>query len=497
MYKVKNQQGMALVAVILTSAFILLAVVATASMASYGGRLGTRNERLSYQALLSAESGMNSFATRVKNLSSSQHYHGTLTKDALNAWLTTNNLASLDMGTQGSANLSVVAVDTVKETMTLQSTGNLSGMIGTKKVLIDISMYRALISPKVSAALTSYVPISFNGNTSAGGLDGSLSLGAYDITTAVTNITLPVAPKPQSFKLEVANAALINPGDYLQMDSHSYKVLDKVDNTLSLRSVTAVSGSPRTIASGSNVGLILSATASKVTGTTFPVSDVSQFNVHDTIYMGSYEAKVTAIDTTLGTLSVSWVGFSPNNSSPVLEGTPIRRYVFGALSAGEITIQGSSIITPSSSANDTLRLPSKATMFETTFGMTETEFLNLSGLINTTATPDVIEGLTYVNGNWNGTSICGKGIVVVTGDARINTTCASGFQGLLYVKGAYNSAGNAIIQGAIVVEGESSTNIRGTGEPLKIEYDPAVLLEVGKSLSPWSFKPVAGSWRLK
>ena len=493
----KNQQGMALVAVILTSAFILLAVVATASMASYGGRLGTRNERLSYQALLSAESGLNSFETRISNLSGGYSYYGALSKDALNTWLSTNNLASLEMGTQGSASLSVVAVDTLKETLTLQSTGNLSGVIGTKKVLIDMSVYRALVSPKVSAALTSYVPISFNGNSSSGGLDGSTSLGAYDITTAVTNITLPVAPKPQTFDFEVANAALINSGDYLQIDSQSYKVLDKVNNTLTLRPTVAISGSPRTIAAASNVGLILSATASKVTSTTFPVSDISQYNLQDTLYVGSYQAKVTAIDTTLGTLSVSWVGFSPTNASPVVEGTPIRRYIFGALSAGDITLQGSSSVTPSSSANDSIRLPSKSTLFETTLGMTETKFLALSGLNLLTTTPDVIDGLTYVNGNWASKSICGKGIVVVNGDAKINGVCASGFQGLLYVKGAFDMAGNSTIQGAVVVEGDVETKMLGTGEPLKVEYDPKVLLEVGKSLSPWNFKQIAGSWRLK
>lgn len=193
---------------------------------------------------------------------------------------------------------------------------------------------------------------------------------------------------------------------------------------------------------------------------------------------------------------MNWVGFSPNTSNPIAEGTPIRRYVFGALSAGSISIQGASHVSPGISTNDLLRLPSKASMFETTFGMTEAEFLTLPNLSNSTSSPSIVNGLTYVNGDWNGTSICGKGIVVVNGDARINTTCAGGFQGLLYVKGQYNMQGNASIQGAIVVEGHVETRLRGTGND-KVEYDPMVLLEVGKSLSPWNFKQVAGSWRLR
>lgn len=489
----RNQRGMALVAVILMSAFILLAIVVIASMASYGGRLGTRNERLGYQALLTAESGLNTFEVRVSLLNPKDRYYGTLEPTTLNTWLAAQGLNSLNLGTQGAATVSIEAVS--GSTVTLQSSGNLPGFMGNKKTLIDMSAVRALRSPRVLAALTSYVPISFNGNSSSGGLDGLTSLGTYDLTTTAASVTIPASSK-NPFSLEVANASLISVGSYVEIGAKSYKVVNKNNNTLGLRPAV-VSSSSYTINSGSNVALILSATAAKVTSNTFTVSDVGQFGVKDKIYVGSYQAEITSIDPVLGKLTVSWTGSGPSNSSPISEGTPIRRYIYGALSAGAITLQGSSLVQPGVSANDTTRLPSTSALFETTFGMTEAQFLALPGLTTLTSAPDVVEGVVYVDGNWNSKSICGKGIVVVKGDARINGVCAGGFQGLLYVQGAYDMAGNSTLQGAVVVEGKVETKMLGTGEPLKVEYDPKVLLEVGQNLSPWYFETISGSWRLK
>jgi hypothetical protein len=491
----RNQRGMALVAVILMSAFILLAIVVIASMASYGGRLGTRNERLGYQALLTAESGLNTFEVRISLLTPKDRYYGALEPTKLNTWLAARGLNSLNLGDQGTATLSVEAVS--GSTLTLQSSGSLPGFMGNKKTLIDMSAVRALRSPRILAALTSYVPISFSGNASSGGLDGLTSLGTYDLTTTAASVTIPASSK-NPFSLEVANASLISVGSYVEIGAKSYKVVNKNNNTLGLRPAV-VSSSSYTLNSGSNVALILSATAAKVTGNTFAVSDVGQFGVKDKIYIGGYEAEVTAIDPVLGKLTVSWIGSSPSNSSPINEGTPIRRYVYGALSADDIDVQGSSVVLPGLSPDDDVRLPSKDALFETTFGMTREQFLALPGLATQTTTPSVVSGVMYIDGDWSSKSICGKGIVVVKGDAKINGVCADGFQGLLYVQGDYDNQGNSVLSGAVVVEGETTTTMLGTGSGsfLKVNYDPKVLLEVGQNLSPWTFEPVSGSWRLK
>jgi Tfp pilus assembly protein PilX len=58
------QQGVALVVTLLFTTIVLMIVVSTTATMTLGARKGGVNERSAYQALLAAESGINTFAVR-------------------------------------------------------------------------------------------------------------------------------------------------------------------------------------------------------------------------------------------------------------------------------------------------------------------------------------------------------------------------------------------------------------------------------------------------
>ncbi|WP_018110343.1 hypothetical protein [Thermus igniterrae] len=103
--------------------------------------------------------------------------------------------------------------------------------------------------------------------------------------------------------------------------------------------------------------------------------------------------------------------------------------------------------------------------------------------------------------------LCGSGILVVFGNLTVNGSCDQGFQGLIYVAGDYDQQGNAVLTGAVVVEGVAElrdcngndcwTQIAGTGQGGgKIVYDPMVLQRLRvASQAGASVVAKAGTWR--
>lgn len=499
---------MAITAVILLSVVILLGILVATSFTSLGTRTMIANERVAYQALLAAESGINTFERRSDTLAVNERYYDFLNKDALNAWFAQTGLSSLTLNSDANAMLSVLSVDSATSSFTLQSKSNVAGSQGSKKILIDLTAYRGGRAPRVVAGLTSYVEARLTGSSGASGQDGSSFSGVVPVTTVATTTTLPANnAKTPAFNLTVAGSSHIRAGSYLQIGGHRYQVLSRVDTTLSAAPVEPVGASDRTITAGTSVDLVLAAPSADVPGrrgsaATFTVSDASTFLAGDTVYAGSFSGTVSGVDYDTNTLSVAWSGIAPTTLLPLEEGTPLRRDVLGAASAGAISTNGGATISNGQSANDTSRVPDPTgfdnLLFEQTFGMSEADMLSLPGVTTLTSSPNgPMNGITYLNSDWNGGELCGSGVLIVTGDAKFNTLCPAGFEGLVYVKGEYSNQGNAIIRGAVIVEGEQSTRLAGNGSPYKVVYDPLALLNVGTLFSPWQFDPIAGTWRQK
>ncbi len=510
-----SDKGIVLVAVILVSAVVLLGVLLTASISSLGTRLGVADERVAYQALLVAEGGINTFEQRIDMLTPDELYLNTLDQSNLNSWLTTTTdplgqyLSDLTIDGH-TTTLTITAVNQASSIATLASTSTVGD--GSKSVLVDMYLSRGDWSPTVPAALTSFVPITINGNASVAGQGGSGFNGKVSATTTTSGITLPAnTSSTPPFNLMVANTSLLHTGSYLEIDSYTYKVIAKESDNLTLRPLDPVGISSRTIANGSTVNLILSAPATEVpdpvtsSSTQFTVSDASSFMINDTIYTGSFTGTVTILNQDTDTITVTWTGFGPTISSPLAEGTPIRRDVLGAASADTIDSGNDSIqrIFSGESPNDTTLVPSPYgstnDLFEQTFGMTETELLSLPNVTTITTPTTNVSGITYLNGNWlsSGVKLCGSGVLIITGDARFTDTCAAGFSGIIYSKGEFDSYGNAAIKGAVVTEGSSTTVLNGTATLYKIEYDPKALLEAGLFLAPWDLNTIASTWRQK
>ncbi len=478
-------------------------------MSSLRARSTIADERQAYQALLAAESAINSFQQRINALPPSKHYSEALNIQSLNTWLasTTDSagktLNSHSLGSVATSTLTVVAIDPASNSFTLEAHSNLAANRGSKKVLVDMSLDTLGLSPRVHAALTSFVPITINGNAAVGGQDGSALTGIQANVALTTSSYKIKANSSREFDLKLDDTSLIKLNQYLDIGAYRYKVTAKSGNTLSLRPMTSVS-TDRQINSGVSVGLVSNALASAVPGTSlynFQLSEASGFLVKDTIYVGTYVATITGMDYATGMVTVTWTGAVPSSSNPIPEGTPIRRNILGAASAGTISAGNDNKIRVynGSSALDAQRVPNPAyadnPLFHQTFGATEAQVLASARTITLPTNP--ISGLTYLNGNWDSSTIplCGQGMLIVSGYMNLNNTCPEGFSGLLYVKGDFDMQGDAALRGAVVVEGSSGTRIRGTATDMKITYDPIAIFKAGQLYAPLGLSLKKQTWR--
>ncbi|MCP2015020.1 hypothetical protein L1280_002172 [Deinococcus sp. HSC-46F16] len=499
----RREEGIALVVVLLFTAVVLTIVVSTTATLALGARGGGVNERAAYQALLAAESGLNTFEARVRDKTDSlplaQRLRGTPpTPQQFNAWLQAYGLNTYTTASGRSVTLTFDPAQAPDLALVAtEANGN------TKKVVLQ--NYSAYSAPayniRADAPLVSYPNVDVKGGARIEGQNGLNSTGMTQVAkvdqpsgvTLAASATAPTFSMNLEATLGARDRMLLAAGDYVSVGSRSYRVQ-------SVREATGTQ--PRdaevtlkalgdsfpliTITNSAAVQRIDSAvTASFIQTvnqtTTVPVSDPTFFVVGSDVFLGAMKGRVESIDTLAKTIQVNWLSTSGANSATVTEGTPVRRDV-RAVASG-YGIDGEDQVT-NGVYEDDLRLrnlnpfnPSADTettdLFTHTFGQTKKQMLNVAPFnVGLTATdpqpwvnptsgftgtmpdpptrPVLIDGSLHLNGSQE---LCGRGILIVKGNMTVNGTCAAGFQGAIYVMGDYDQQGNSIINGAVIAEG--------------------------------------------
>ncbi len=98
---------------------------------------------------------------------------------------------------------------------------------------------------------------------------------------------------------------------------------------------------------------------------------------------------------------------------------------------------------------------------------------------------------TFTSGHVIGSST-NPVIMVVEGDLTFNSVTV---YGTIYVMKAFRNQGKSHLEGAVLVEGTTETDILGTGEGSKLIYSQAIIDRMNKSPVLFPFSPVKGTWR--
>lgn len=492
----RREEGIALVVVLLFTAVVLTIVVSTTATLAVGARGGGVNERAAYQALLAAESGLNTFEvrfrTKMESLPLNQRLRGNVGAARFNAWLLRYGLNSYSTGTDQSTSL---AFDTTvgADSLVLVATG--APGLSQKVVLQN---YQADYAPgyniRADAPLVSYPNVNLKGGARVEGerLTDSDNTGVTAV--ARTNVPLPgsltvstTATNP-TFPLSVTktlgNRLLLAANDYVDIGGISYKVMGTRNEGTQVTLQPLIQPSVNVITDAASIKRIDSAVTASFTQqsgvqTVIQVSDPTFFVKDSVIQIGTMKGTVKAVDIINKTLEVLWDS-APSGTVTQQEGSVIRRDV-KSVSSG-YTVDGDVAAMPDGANTNDLRLkdmnpfnPAADTeandLFTHTFGQTKREMLNVAPFnvnltaedpqpwvnpvttFNGTVTPDKIVFFNGTLGLSGNQSLCGSGILIVKGNLTVNGTCDAGFRGAIYVMGDYDQQGNSKISGAVIAEG--------------------------------------------
>lgn len=539
---IRRTDGFTLLVSVLVLVTVLVVIVGTASIVSLGTRRDVSDERVSYQALLAAESGINAFQALSEDLAAQkQGFPGaTLSVSDLNQWLGTVNMTPVSLSDNLSVTLDFASVRTSPSPLvTLRSRGSVvnsaGDTIGEKVVLQDFDV---LSSPDfnlggVPAALTSWPDVKVAGNAIINGevsdpasADGMIH-DVAEVGPGGSSITIPAVSGTPSvddpFTIPVTETSLFREGSYVQIDGETFRVTSIGSGSITVHRL-ATNGPELTITPGDSIGLYPFAVTVPISAgdaslfdstTTIRVTDPTGFTPGLTVYLKSgantYAATVDSVSqgTTLDTktVTVSWIDGPPPE---IHEGDPFVRDIQDAVSAGDITVTG---------AAQACETEAECTKFDNSLGNPFTDDGLFRQIFGTDyATWSIFHPATSVfDGNLEsgsivnldhglngGVDLCGgPGILVVDGDLTVNGTCDGGFRGLVYVRGKYRQQGNSTITGAVVAEGSAEfgnpsddSTVSGTGQgEAKIGYDEGALLAAGMLLSGKFFAVLPGTWR--
>lgn len=567
-----RESGFAIIIVVLMTLITLSIFVITLSLTINGSRNTASRETQSYQALLASESGINSFIARVKEgrFSGSANsiacwVQGT---DPTGGTCSpaTANLGTLVLGTAADsprANVNVVATDPTLSTVTVRSVGR-AGTAGTaaqatltQQITLNTPAFLNVAPP---AALTSCPGITTRGNSTVVG-SGTENSGIIPNLTTVTSATPSFVSSTMALGLSstsgwptsitVADGSLLNAGSYIQLGTQTYAVTSKPSvNTLTIQPADALMLPAFGTAFTGPLNLIPMAVraAPTATGTTsnaqsvyrLPVSDPTGVYVNDVLYFTqagvTYGVTVTGKgfingDLNLGyvdvTLAPTGAGASPydpvtgtqlagqipgptaTNLSILASGTPVRRYIPSAMSAGTIdgtskgAVPTSGQFKPGGIAGSSTVQCGDALFAQVFSNLTKANMYDLIPAANRmTSFSGPLNNDIYWLGPQNtpsgssfmlngGTPLNGSGILIVNGDLTIN---GGNFTGVVYVIGNFENQGNSTINGSVIVEGNVNLNATKVAGTMTIQYDPLAVLRSAKKLSPVSFALRNGTW---
>ncbi|GGR98046.1 hypothetical protein GCM10008960_25890 [Deinococcus sedimenti] len=518
---------MALVVTLLFTGIVLLIIVSTTATLVTGSRSGGAEERRAYQALLSAESGLNTVMVRVNRRLTTTPYTGT-TKAQLQTWL--DGLAS-----QPEASLfptmTFTALDAGRFTAEARgATGNAVKVALQDYRLTSVSLPAGL---RVRAALTSLPQINANGSAL---ISGQANRGTV---TTLAGSGLNASVGASQVTVTVSDSSGLIAGDYVQIPpgaaGRTFRVDSVAGSQVTLTSVPASLSSAAAYAAGTEVDLMLNAAAKTTTSVTDPltqqVSNASDFTVGETVTVGTYTAKVTQISgsgSTPDQLTLDWISGQP---AAIPEGTPILRDVAAMRSAQGIsvktndnsldnfTMDGGKDCTETAKkavscegADDPLLNSSSAEAFFTQqiMGLTDAQLDDRVPLTLPDASgsfPPMTNAVRRIRAQdfdaalKNTTS---SGVLIVDGDISSNVNGHTTFNGFIYFRGNQGGKfnGSLTVNGAIAVRGgpiegltseDATTDITGN---LTVKFDAVKLRQwLLTSQGGWNTSETQGTWR--
>ena len=452
-----HQQGVAIVIVLLISAITLMTFLFASATLTVASRTAAASERNSTQALLAADSGLNTLRARSTTIDFDTSY-GTFAN-----WIETH-FASLDLGAGINAQLSVIAEN--EDRLTVQSVGTAGS--STRTIVQD---FEVLLGPPIPAsanvpgALTSVGSIRSNSASAlVQGRDNTEQDWSY------ANVELCAATEGEYVVLSGITYRVEGPSD---CDGDMDLVRVDTGEVESHSGTTPVTHRP--IAITEPLAVSGSSPPTSVVNVTDPAQ--SLFGVGSPITIGDgSEGEVVGVDGT--ELTIEW-SVAPHYQP---EGTVVRRAVSSGVTAEDCDIQKNHYETTFPHGCEAEQ--DLSNLFYKTFGIASPSLLKDSlpdsNKISNQQVRDgrVLSGITWVDdpeNNFRGQQ--GSGILIIENNPgqEITLNVQNKFTGLIYVIGNADIQGNADYQGAIIVDGVATVNtqVQGTTD---IEYDPLSLV---------------------
>ncbi len=527
-------EGIALIATILILAMCFASLLTVLSLTSLSLKRGGKTQYHSYQALLAAESGVNSFVARASNNLFDTTY-SEVTLDSLNNWLERNTFTQLDLLNSTNLNIqnSLRFSNLSPQSATLESVGTVKHTTETgesrtlsKKVLrVDFKLHAAgsRLNIQTNAALTTLGDLSLEDNALVAGAN------AQDLTGLIREYDQARAnPTPlansKNLQLRVQHPNRFHAGQYIELRSGRYKVTT-VDNNASSLELLPLKTTTTEVINDLEIALIpfalatdLAASSEDTINLPLKSNTASKLALKQTMSIAGYEAVIESINE--NDIIIRWTSTIPKQA--LVEGSTILLGRLSARSANAIDKGVNSSLEGGS--EDYATLPTK--IFEQSFGLSKDDLLGplnayeqRSGKSFGLYTANELYSATKLNGLYytedslvfnSSNPLCGSALVIAAADVSITATCDEGFSGLLYVFGSFTQTGGQI-DGAVISE-EARANPLPSTTPHTHLSGQASIRYNSSALNNWqsylqdefanqdgkqNFQQVAGSWRLE
>lgn len=482
-----SSQGIAIVTVVLISAIALMILLFASATLTISSRSAVSSERNSTQALLAADSGLQTLKART-TLVPYETSHGTFKQ-----WIETN-FASLDLG--GGVQIELLVVAETGESVTISSTGSTGPFSRTVVQEFDIIKGPPVpASVSVPAALTSVSTItSSSGAALVQGLDNTEADWTY------SNVDLCTALEGEYVEISGVTYRVEGPSS-CTADMTLVRVSD--NEVVARPGSSAVTHRPAAITEELRVqgGSPATSEVNVTPGTTALFGPGSPITIG-----GDSRGTVTAVDGLK--LTIEWEeGRAPGIQN---EGTVVRRKIVSGASGSNCDINKWQTTFPHGCTENN----DMSNLFHKTFGLVSPNFLKeqiQDGLLpdSRIITGGEVGNITMSNITWvtdpanNFRNQNGSGILIIETNPgqTINLNVANEFTGLIYVIGNANIQGNANYPGAIIVDGTANvTSVQGS---TLVDYDPLVLMRALAGISMPNPNPgalgysVPNTWRIR
>lgn len=480
-----RNHGVILPVVLLIIAVALTSFMFSAALVSLSARSSATSDRSSTQALLAADSGLQTLPA----VSRSVDYNSSI---SFTQWIE-SEFGVLDLGDGITATLDVLDEQDVDgngqiDRVIVQSTGSTGS--STRVIVQAIAVVAGPpvnIAVNVPGALTSVGTIKSNSNS---------------------NIIEGRDDTPEAWSFSPVDLCTAEMGEYFEYSSTVYRVEEEPDCSQSV-SITKISGDGdlATLAGSTDVQHRPFAVVDYDPNTSkLQVTEASGylFGEKSPIVVShqgfDYVGEVESVDET--TLTVKWDGTPPPD---LQEGTIIRKEVASGVTKGDCDIRLSAF--PNRCYED----QPLDFLFESTFGIRPADLkasLPASSFLE--GLPVRSDGQPLTDITWltnpdnNVRNQTGSGILIIENNPgqTIRLNVNNDFTGLIYVIGNADLAGNANYQGAIIVDGEATitTDVQGT---MSLYHDPLVLaraLSGIKRPNPNAGRlgePIVNTWRIR